>query len=157
MTGTGATVNGSVDPNGSATDYAFQYGTTTDYGQQTAAASAGSGATPSAVTTAISGLAPGTTYHYRAVALRNNTVVAAGADFTFVTQGVAPAAPSVTTTAATDVTQTGATLTGLVDANGTQTEFRFEYGPDTNYGTLTTPASGGAASGPVSRGTPSRG
>ncbi len=30
VTGTGATVNGSVDPNGSATDYAFQYGTTTD-------------------------------------------------------------------------------------------------------------------------------
>ena len=31
-----------------------------------------------------------------------------------------------------------------------QTEFRFEYGPDTNYGTLTTPASGGAAVGAIS-------
>ena len=82
--------------------------------------------------------------------MRNNVVVATGADQQFTT---AAAAPSVTTTAATGVTQTGATLTGLVDANGTQTEFRFEYGPDTNYGTLTTPASGGSAVGGVSRGT----
>jgi hypothetical protein len=63
-----ATLTGTVNPNGQATTYFFQYGTTTSYGTQTSPGSAGSGSTPVAVHTAILGLTPNTTYHYRLVA-----------------------------------------------------------------------------------------
>ena len=43
VTTSGAQVTGSVNPHGEATTYAFQYGTTTNYGSQTATANAGSG------------------------------------------------------------------------------------------------------------------
>jgi photosystem II stability/assembly factor-like uncharacterized protein len=67
-TPTQATVRGSVNPNGAATDYWFEYGTTTSYGQQTPVKSAGSGAGTVAVEAELTGLAPGTQYHYRLVA-----------------------------------------------------------------------------------------
>ena len=44
ITPTTATLNGRVDPNGAATTYYFQYGTTSLYGTNTAATSAGAGA-----------------------------------------------------------------------------------------------------------------
>ena len=65
---TTATLSGGVYPNGLDTTYTWQYGTTTSYGSQTAAVDIGAGQAPVAVTGALSGLAPGTTYHYRLVA-----------------------------------------------------------------------------------------
>jgi hypothetical protein len=62
-----ATVQGSVDPNGFAATYYFQYGTSTRYGHSTHVTSAGSGATAAAVTGALSGLKAKTRYHYRLV------------------------------------------------------------------------------------------
>ncbi|MDO8213087.1 M36 family metallopeptidase [Conexibacter sp. CPCC 206217] len=84
-----ATLAGTLDPAGAATDYAFEYGTTTDYGSTTPAASAGAGSGASARSTAVGGLAASTTYHFRIVALRGGTVVALGEDRSFTT----PAAP----------------------------------------------------------------
>jgi hypothetical protein len=69
---TGAVLNGTVDPNGTATSYIFQYGTTRLYGASTPAQSAGGGNKPVRVSVAIGGLAPATTYHYRLVGLRGN-------------------------------------------------------------------------------------
>jgi hypothetical protein len=63
-----ATLQGGVYPNGRNTTYFWQYGTTTSYGQTTPSGSA-SGTAPVAVTNTITGLSPGTTYHYRLVAL----------------------------------------------------------------------------------------
>jgi hypothetical protein len=63
-----ATLTGTVNPNGQATTYYFEYGTTTSYGTQTTPAGVGSGSTPVAVHTGILGLTPNTTYHYRLVA-----------------------------------------------------------------------------------------
>jgi hypothetical protein len=65
---TAAVLNGTVDPEGKVTSYFFQYGTSTAYGLQTSPASAGSGTGNVAVHKAITGLTPGTTYHYRLVA-----------------------------------------------------------------------------------------
>jgi hypothetical protein len=48
--------------------------------------------------------------------------------------------PTVTTSAATSVGQTGATLNGTVDANGLSTTVTFEYGETTAYGTTVTAA-----------------
>jgi hypothetical protein len=65
---TTATLNGLVNPNGVPTTYRFIYGTTVAYGNATMVTSAGSGNSASGVSATVSGLAPGTTYHYQLVA-----------------------------------------------------------------------------------------
>jgi hypothetical protein len=80
----GATLNGTVNPNGQATTYFFRYGTTTSYGLQTSPASVGSGTTPVAVHRAITGLTASTTYHYQLVA-KNATGTTSGSDEMFTT------------------------------------------------------------------------
>jgi len=77
-----ATLAGSVNPQGLATTWQFQYGTTAAYGLTTPLATAGAGSTAQAVSRAVSLLSPGTTYHYRLVAT-NSTGTALGADRTF--------------------------------------------------------------------------
>ena len=62
------TLKGNVNPHGLETVYAFQFGTTTGYGAQTAPVSAGNGTTGVAVSQTITGLPPGVTYHYRLIA-----------------------------------------------------------------------------------------
>lgn len=93
VTATTATLNGTVNPEGSATTYQFQYGTSTSYGSvtPTSPASAGSGSSAVAESAALSGLAAGTTYDYRLVAT-NATGTTHGANQTFTT----PAAGSGT-------------------------------------------------------------
>jgi hypothetical protein len=58
------------------------------------------------------------------------------------------ALPTATSTVATNVTATTATLNGIVNANGLSTVVTFEYGPTTSYGTTVTaiqsPATGAA-------------
>ena len=76
-----ATLSGSVNPNGAPTSYRFEYGTTTAYGATTPATDAGSGAGAVAAGATVSGLSPGTTYHYRVVAT-NAGGVTHGADQT---------------------------------------------------------------------------
>jgi hypothetical protein len=68
LTTTGATLSASVNPNLGSTIYLFEYGTTTSYGSTTPTLIAGDDDTEHAVSQGISGLAPGTTYHFRAAA-----------------------------------------------------------------------------------------
>ncbi len=86
ITTTGATLNGSVNGNGSATVVSFQYGLTTGYGSVVAAAQSPlpGGAAGTAVSAAVSGLACNTPYHFRVV---GTSVVGTsnGADASFVT------------------------------------------------------------------------
>jgi hypothetical protein len=82
VTHTSAILHGTVNPNGSATTYYFQYGTSTAYGKQTSSHSAGSDTTTHPASATISGLAAGRTYHYRIVA-HNQTGTSYGADETF--------------------------------------------------------------------------
>ena len=65
---TSATLSGTVDPNGSDTSYAFEYGTTASFGKTTASQSAGDASGQVAASTNISGLTPGTTYDFTLVA-----------------------------------------------------------------------------------------
>ena len=65
---TTATIAGTVDPNGAATTYHFEYGTTTSYGLTTADTAAGDGTPSVDVKATLSGLTSDTTYHYRLVA-----------------------------------------------------------------------------------------
>jgi hypothetical protein len=79
-----ARLTGAVDPNGLATKYQFQYGTTSAYGTATAEVAV-SGDGRKTVTADVSGLAPATKYHYRLIG-RNDKGLTKGADRTFTTQ-----------------------------------------------------------------------
>jgi hypothetical protein len=85
VTPTGATLGGGVNPNGAATTYLFQFGTTRLYEGKTGELAAGSGTKGKHVTIAVTGLAPATTYHYRLVA-RNSKGITFGKDRTFKTK-----------------------------------------------------------------------
>jgi hypothetical protein len=86
LTTGGATLNAKIDPEGLATTYRFEYGTTDGYGTTVPAVpkSAGSGASAVTGSQAVSGLAVGTTYHYRVVAV-NEAGQSVGEDRVFTT------------------------------------------------------------------------
>jgi hypothetical protein len=83
---TGATLNGTVNPNGAATTYRFEYGTTTSYGTLVPVpdGSSGSGTTAVAENASLTGLTASTTYHYRLDAT-NSGGTANGVDQQFTT------------------------------------------------------------------------
>jgi hypothetical protein len=116
-TATTAQLRGGVYPNGSDTTYWWEYGTTTGYGQQTAAVDIGSGNAPVLVTDSLQGLQPGSTYHYRLVA-QNSLGTEYGYDFTLATASGAtnaPSGPGIDTTNGT--TGTGTTSTTPVSTS----------------------------------------
>jgi len=88
----GATINGSVNPDGVATQARFEWGTTTSYGASTPDLAVGSDSSPHAVSVALPGLAQGTTFHYRVVATNADGRTTTGDDHTFTT-ATPPAAP----------------------------------------------------------------
>jgi len=144
VTETGATLNGTVNPQGQATSYYFEYGPTTAYGSKTTETSAGSGSAGVAASAAVTGLTPHTPYHFRLVAVYGaaNTTVP-GPDLTFETTA-SPGTPTATTEQATGVTQTEATLNGSVNPEGQATSYYFKYGTTTAYGSETTKTEAGS-------------
>ncbi len=112
---TGATLNGTVNANNESTTVSFEYGTTTAYGTTvTADQSPVTGSSDTAVSKAISGQTPNTTYHYRVVG-QNVTGTTNGADMTFTTESTVP---TVTTTSVSDITSNSAQSGGSVTDNG---------------------------------------
>ena len=83
---TDATLNGTVNPNGSPTTVSFEYGLTTGYGSQTSAISVGSGTSETGMSASLTSLTTCTTYHFRAEAT-NSGGTTHGNDVTFVTAG----------------------------------------------------------------------
>lgn len=112
ITGSTATLNGSVNPNTLATDYHFEWGTTTSYGNSTTITAAGNGNAAIAVNAAITGLTGGLTYHFRVVAV-NSDGTTNGSDLTFT-----PGGAVVTTTAVTGISLVGAISGGNVTTDG---------------------------------------
>ncbi len=88
-----ATVSASVNPRGASVAVSFQFGTSTAYGQSTAAQRIGPASTATPFSAQLAGLPAGTTIHYRAVAVSDFGTFT-GADQTLVT-AAAPAAPPV--------------------------------------------------------------
>jgi hypothetical protein len=126
-----ATLNGSVYPHGLTTTVYFQYGTTTSYGLTTAPQNH-SGNTYQNISANVSSLSANTVYHFRIVAT-NSAGTRFGPDRTFTT--LTPTGPPVvTTSAATNVATSSATLNGSLDPHGLATTVHFQYGTTTSYG-----------------------
>lgn len=81
ITATAANLNGTLHVGQEPVDYYFQYGSTTAYGATTPADTASSDST---VTAVVTGLTPGTTYHYRLVAA-GRSEISYGIDHSFQT------------------------------------------------------------------------
>src|SRR5208337_1741470 len=116
VTGTTATLNGSVNPQGSATTVTFVYGTDPQLttGTTTTAADAiGSGTSPVAVTAALTGLQPGTTY-YDEVVGTNAGSTTVGPILSFTTPATTTTTTSLTPSVSTSVYGQSVTFTAAV-------------------------------------------
>ncbi len=146
VTGKYAALGGAVTPNGSSTQYWFEYGTSPSYGSHTYMRRAGNGSSPETVAANLFGLTPGTVYHFRLDA-RNAAGTVDGSDGTFMT--TAASVPTVVTGAASGVTGKYAALGGAVTPNGSSTQYWFEYGTSPSYGSQTGTRRAGNGSSPV--------
>ena len=111
-----ARVNGTIDPNGEATSYYVQYGTSRAYGTETAPVAVGAGGNPVRVSVDLGGLAPATRYHYRFVA-RNASGTALGGNRAFTTRRQ-PLGVSLAATPNPLKAGAGTTLAGTLSGTG---------------------------------------
>jgi hypothetical protein len=141
----GATLNGTVNPNGLETEAWFEYGTDPNLVSFTATdnQALAAGTNVDNVSASISGLSIGTTYYFRIVA-SNLRGVSKGAIHNF---SVSAQRPTVTTFAADNLAPTSATLHGGVNPNSLATQAWFEYGPDITLATFTQTDNVGIGSG----------
>jgi DNA-binding beta-propeller fold protein YncE len=144
VTASGAKLEGTVDAEQEETRYYFELGSTTAYGTRTKEAGAGSGVSNVEVKEAVCGLLPSTIYDFR-IAATNATGTTYGENLTFNTASSGGGGcPYATTEAASGVGVHEATLNGVVNPNGSEAEYVFEYGTSTAYGKKTTMASAGS-------------
>lgn len=85
VTKTEAKLQGIVDPEGQETKYHFEYGPTTSYGTKTTEVNIGSSTSDLEESKVITGLEPGTIYHFRIVATNSIGTTTNGEDATFTT------------------------------------------------------------------------
>jgi hypothetical protein len=143
---TSASLSGQVDPDvahggGPATECAFEYGTSTTYGQTAPCSPAAPYAAATDVSADISGLLPSTTYHFRLTAMNANKIASDSEDGTFTTSGP----PAVNSESA----QRALTKTAIVEAQinpfGSDTTCQVQYIDDAGFqssgyaGAITTP------------------
>ena len=144
VTGTTATLNGTVNPQGSATTAQFIYGTdsTLTTGTTTIpvpALTIGTGTADVPVIEPLTGLKPSTTYYYE-VQATNSVDTTTGSIMNFTTTAQTVTTPTITVGQATNVTANGATANATVNPNGVATTVHFVYGtqPTLTSGTSTT-------------------
>ena len=134
------TLNGSVNPNGNATNAWFEYGTTQSLGYTAGYQTIGSGNYVSTLTSTVYTLAPNTTYYYRAVA-QNAYGTTYGTIMSVTTGGTSVNSygntPYVTTHAAQSVFRNSALINGNVNPNGSLTTSWFDWGTTTGFGNRT--------------------
>ncbi len=132
-----ATLNGTVNPGLLSTTVGFEYGTSISYGNTISSVqSPVTGDSSINITAELTGLTPGTTYHFR-IEAENSLGTVYGDDITFTTNGNLPDAVADTISG---LTLNTATLHSSVNPNYLQTEVIFEWGTTTNYGNSVTPS-----------------
>ncbi len=130
---TSVVLTGSLTPGGFDAHYYFQWGKTTAYGNTSPTppgTDAGSGAGAVAANTELTGLTANTTYHYRIVA-ENSFGSTVGGDQKFTT----PGPPRITIEPVTGLEHEAVILRAKVDPDQIATDYHFEYGETTSYGT----------------------
>ena len=127
-----AALRGSVDPNGLATTWYFEYGKSAGYGAKTPVENAGSGTASQGVSVLVQNLEAGATYHFRLVA-QSSAGTSRGSDRSFTTD----APPSMRTGSAGSVTGSSAILSGTINPKGRSSRVWFEFGTSTSYGSRT--------------------
>ncbi len=123
-----ATLNGSVNPNGYATSYYFKYGSNpSSLTSTTSAESAGSGSAAVDVSATITDLSPPTAYFWELIATNSQGTVTvdgsgastvAGSEFQTIVE-----APTVTSQPVSSLTSTTATISALINPNGSTTYY----------------------------------
>ena len=128
-----AVLNGSVNPNGLATNAWFEWGTDPGLAAFTTTTSQplGSGTGDNTVSQKITGLNFGTTYYFR-VAGSNSAGITKGSIVSFATASPNDP-PTVQTFSADNISVTAMTLHGSVGPNGLATDAWFEYGTDNTF------------------------
>ncbi len=137
---TTATFNGTIDAEGIASEYHYEYGLDNTYGSSTADIDAGSGSGVAEAPGPVTGLVPNTTYHYRIVG-SNASGEINGQDQTL-TSEAAPPTVDGSPAFASAITPTGARVHATVNPQHSFTSFRIEYGTTTAYGS-SAPEGGG--------------
>lgn len=131
LTTNSAVLNATVNANYIPTNVAFEYGINENYGQTVIPQQNQiTGNTDVNISLEVTGLTPGTNYHFRIKAV-NSLGTSYGNDMTFTTLGQIPDA---ITLEACCVSATGATLRGRVNPNYLTTTVTFEYGQTVSYG-----------------------
>ena len=129
----GFKLSGTVNPNGAATHYKFEYGISTGYGASSPEGQLPTGTSADGVSTELKSLLPNTTYHFRLVA-ENSAGSSPSEDKEFTTPKIEPAAPIAEAIEPIETT-TGYRLQGQINPNGLKTGYHFELGTTTSYGT----------------------
>ena len=128
---TGETLKAKLNPDGEETKYFFEYGETppTGSGTRTPEETLPAGASKT-VEAKITGLKLGTTYHYRLVAFHESEKASpvTSPDATFTTS-------LIESESASHVSESGATIESLLNPNGADVKYHFEYGATASYGT----------------------
>ena len=157
LTRTSALLAGSANPEGSGGNYWYEYVPDDEYepgaadpyvqgGRTATTALPTAHADESIERVVLSGLSPGTTYHYR-LAVSNASGPVYGPDQTFTTAPATP--PTVTTGVAGEIGTTSATLTGSVGPRSLATSYVFEVGTSTSYEGARLFGNAGSSSGEV--------
>lgn len=151
---TSASLNGTVHPGYAQTTVRFLWGSTSNVYNDSALASQSplvSNLPATAVSAVVGNLITGQTYYYR-IRAYNSAGATAGAESTFTTLSTPP--PSVAVSAPGSIGYTGASLAGVVNANGYPTVVRFLWGVTagiyTDSATATQSPVGGSSNTPVS-------
>lgn len=139
----GATLHGWINSGVLPAAAWFEWGVSGSYGNVTPAVSAATPEVPQEISSVLTNLSEGASYHYRLV-VTNIAGPALGNDMTFLTPRFASSGPT------TISSPTSASLNGTVEPFTSSTTTWFEWGTDTNYGTLTAAESLSVAHGTVS-------
>lgn len=131
LKGRSVTLNGTVNPDAEGEPTcSFEYGTTTSYGQTVECSEhvPGSAESPVPVTANVEGLQADTTYHFRLLATNTNGTNTSQ-DGEFKTSGQEFDNESVA-----QVTADSVTFDAVINPNGAETHYYFEYGASALYG-----------------------
>jgi hypothetical protein len=122
---TTATLNGSVDPakSGDVVSCEFEYGPTTSYGQSAPCLPVTPYSSPTAVAAEVGGLLASASYHFRLHIANAVGLEDISEDKVLYTHGP----PTIDEQSASDVERTAASLRGMINPHGLDTEYKFEY------------------------------